>query len=262
MSDVDFSGLLADLDRDFVPHVSVNGVIFGVHGGALKVLLLQSAGTGTWSLPGGYVRRDESVDAAAARMVREMTGLSAPGLRQFHTFGGPARGEAVVADVLRCMGVDVRPDHWVLGRVVSVGYVALVDQSRAVATPNAWTSRIDWCAPSERPSLIIDHDEMVERAARAVHSQIDDLLFDAQLPPAGFTMPELQRLHETVLGRALDRRNFQKRMLEPGLVERLPEQRVGGRRKPTYVYRWADRKFLDSAGRRTTALATPSVVAR
>jgi 8-oxo-dGTP diphosphatase len=241
MADVDFSNLLADLDRDCLPHMSVNGVIFGAHGGALKVLLMQSAGTGTWSLPGGYVRRDESIDAAAARMVREMTGLSETVLRQFHTFGGPARGEAVVADVLRAMGVDERPDHWVLGRVVSVGYVALVDQSRAQVAPNAWTRTIEWCDLTDRPSLIIDHDQMVERALIAVRAQIDDLLLDAQLPPAGFTMPELQRLHETLLGRALDRRNFQKRMLELGLVERLPDQRIGGRRKPTYVYRWASR---------------------
>ena len=64
-----------------------------------------------------------------------------------------------------------------------------------------------------------------------MRSQLDELLVDAQLLPAAFTMPELQQLHETVLGRALDPRNFQKRMLETGLVERLPELRVGGAEK-------------------------------
>jgi 8-oxo-dGTP diphosphatase len=235
----DVSTLLADLDRDYVPHLSVNGVIFGAHGGVLKVLLMQSEGTGTWSLPGGYVRWNEAIDDAAARVLTETAGLSGAVLRQFQTFGGPARGEAVVAEALRAMGIEPPPDHWVLGRVVSVGYVALVDSSRAQVTPNAWSRTIEWCDLSDRPSLIIDHDEMVERALVAVRSQIDDVSHDATLLPAEFTMPEVQKLHETVLGRALDRRNFQKRMLELGLVERLPDLRTGGRRKPTFVYRWA-----------------------
>ena len=217
----------------------MNGVIFGAHGGSLKVLLMESAGTGRWCLPGGYVRWDESIDDAAARMLREMAGLSGAAFRQFQTFGGPLRGEAVVADALRAMGIDAPSDHWVLGRVVSVGYVALVNTSRAQVSPNAWTRAIEWWDLNERPALIIDHDAMVDRALVAVRSQIDDLSVDANLLPAAFTMPELQQLHETVLGRALDRRNFQKRMLELGLVERLPDLRIGGRRKPTYVYRWA-----------------------
>lgn len=243
MADPDFSTLLADLDRECIPHLSVNGVLFSTDGGVLRVLLMQSAGTGTWSLPGGYVRRTESVDDAAARMVHEMTGLSAPVLHQFQTFGGPARGEAVVADALHAVGVDVPADHWVLGRVVSVGYVALVDASRAQVAPNVWSRAIDWCDVRERPPLIIDHDAMVERALAFVRAQVDELVVNAGVLPDTFTMPELQRLHETVLGRPLDRRNFQKRMLDLGLVERLPDQRVGGRRKPTYVYRWAGREI-------------------
>ena len=241
MSTADYSSILAELDRDYVPHLSVNGVIFGADAGALKVLLMQSTGTGTWSLPGGYVRRDESVDDAAARVLIEMAGLSGAALRQFHTFGGPTRGEAVIADELRAMGVEAPPEHWALGRVVSIGYVAVVDATQAHVTHNAWSRAVAWCDVTARPPLIIDHDEMVDRALATVRARIDDLSLEGALLPAAFTMPELQRLHETVLGRALDRRNFQKRILELGLVERLPDLRVGGRRKPTYMYRWATR---------------------
>ena len=241
MSIADLSTLLTELDRDYLPHLSVNGVIFGADAGVLRVLLMQSTGTGTWALPGGYVRRAESVDDAAARVLHEMAGLADAALRQFHTFGGPARGEAIVADVLRAMGVEAPADHWVLGRVVSIGYVAVVDAAKAQVTPNAWTRRLEWCDVTQLPPLIIDHAEMVRRALDTVRSQIDDLPLDAHLLPAAFTMPELQKLHETVLGRTLDRRNFQKRMLDLGLVERLPDHRVGGRRKPTYMYRWATR---------------------
>jgi ADP-ribose pyrophosphatase YjhB (NUDIX family) len=238
MASSDLTQLFAELERDYLPYLSVNGVIFGANNGELKVLLMQSAGTGTWSLPGGYVRRQESVDDAAARMVEEMTGLSHPMLRQFHTFGGPARGEAVVADTLNALGVAVPTDHWVLGRVVSVGYVALVDAQQAPISQSPFSRVVAWCDVATRPRLIIDHDEMVERALAAVRAQIDALAMTTNALPAAFTMPELRQLHETVLGRSLDRRNFQKRMLEIGLVARLPKLRTGGRRKPTYLYEW------------------------
>jgi 8-oxo-dGTP diphosphatase len=238
MSAADLPNLLDELDRDFLPHLSVNAVIFGAHAGALTVLLMKWEGSATWSLPGGYVRRDESVDDAAIRMIRERTGLSDTVLRQFHTFGGLHRGEAVVADALRAMGMEPAADHWVLGRVVSVGYVALVDSSRAQLAPDAWTQEHTWCDVTERPALILDHNAMVERALSTIRANLDALPLDESLLPGAFTMPELQRLYETVLGRPLDRRNFQKRMRELGLVERLPDQRIGVRRKPAYVYRW------------------------
>ena len=240
MSATETDTALTELDHDCLPHLSVNAVIFGAHAGALKVLLMQSAGTGTWSLPGGYVRRIESINDAAARMIRERTGLADTVLRQFYTFGTPDRGEAVVAHALRAMGIEAPADHWVLGRVVSVGYVALVDSSRAQVVPDAWTRAHAWWDLAERPALILDHDDMVARALEWVRAQLDDLPLGANLLPVAFTMPELQRLYETVLDRPLDRRNFQKRMLELGLVERLPDQRIGRRRKPTYVYRWAN----------------------
>ncbi len=233
--------LLAELDRECLPHLSVNAVIFGAHDGALKVLLMESAGTGTWSLPGGYVRRTESMDDAVSRVLFEMTALSGTTLRQFHTFGGAARGEAAVASALHAHGIDVPADHWVLGRVVSVGYVALVDVSQARVAPSIWANSLRWWDLTDRPSLIIDHDDMVQRALKSARSQIDDLLVETNLLPPTFTMPELQRLHETILGRSLDRRNFQKRMLELGLVERLPDLRQGVRRKPAFTYRWARR---------------------
>ena len=235
------AALLAELERDCLPHLSVNGVIFGAHAGELKVLLLRWQGLDAWSLPGGYVRRDEPLDQAAARMLRERTGLEDALLRQFHTFGALDRGEGVLADVFRALGVEARPDHWALGRVVSVGYVALVDFTRARVVPDPLTPDYGWWDPAARPRLLLDHDAMVERALAALRAGLDDLPLGASLLPGAFTMPELQRLYETVLGRPLDRRNFQKRMLELGLVERLPELRTGGRHRPTYVYRWAGR---------------------
>ena len=249
MSPAEVEALLAKLDRESLPNVSVNGVIFGLDGDArLAVLLMQAAGGDAWSLPGGYVRRDESVDDAAARMVRERTGLDHTVLRQFHAFGATNRGEAAVAEAINAFGIAIPSDHWILGRVLSVGYVALVDVSRAQVVPDTWTRAFGWWHVPERPALIMDHYEMVERALGAVRAQLDDLPLGATLLPAAFTMPELQRVYEAVLGRSLDRRNFQKRMMELRLVERLPDQRIGRRRKPAYVYRWTGGASATGAG--------------
>lgn len=238
----DLGRLLADLDRECLPHLSVNGVVFGAHAGALSVLLLRAPGTGGWQLPGGYVRRGEAVDDAAARVVRERTGLGDAVLRQFHTFGATDRGEAALAPVLRALGVELPAGHWALGRVVSVGYLALVDAGRARVAPDALTAESRWWDAAARPPLLFDHGEMVERALAVLRARLDALPLGATLLPGAFTMPELQRLYETVLGRPLDRRNFQRRMLELGLVARLPGPgpRAGAVGRPGHRYRWVD----------------------
>jgi ADP-ribose pyrophosphatase YjhB (NUDIX family) len=253
MTHAALSNLFADLDRDCLPHLSVNGVVFGAHAGALQVLLIRWAAVGQWALPGAYVRRDEGVDEAAARMVHEHVGLRDAALQQFHTFGARDRVGAALAAGFRALGVEPPPGHWALGRVVSVGYVALVDASQARAEPpplsQPLTPEYAWWDVAARPALMLDHDAMVELALARVRARLDDLPLGATLLPGAFTMSELQRLYETVLGRSLDRRNFQKRILDLGLVDRLPDQRTGGRHRPPQLYRWAGRgKDLD--GRR------------
>ncbi len=241
MNDSDLAQALAELDRDYLPHVSMNGVIFGARSGRLEVLLMRWFGLDVWGLPAGYVRRDEDLDTAAARMVREQTHLDGVFLTQFQTFGRADRGEAAFAELLRARGIGVPADHWVFGRVVSIGYVALVDAAQARVVPDALADEHRWWDVAARPRLAFDHDEMVERALAALRAQLDDLPLGATLLPGEFTMPELQRLYETVHGRALDRRNFQNRMLGLGLVERLPEPRPSRVSRPTYVYRWVGR---------------------
>lgn len=259
----DLARIFAELDRDYLPHISLNGVVFGARSGRLEVLLMRWLGLDVWGLPAGYVRRDEDLDAAAARMVREQTHLEGVFLNQFHTFGRADRGEAAFAELLRTRGIDVPSGHWAFGRVISVGYVSLVDAARARVVPDVLADEHRWWDVAARPRLAFDHDEMVERALAALRAQLDELPLGATLLPGEFTMPELQRLYETVHGRALDRRNFQNRMLGLGLVERLPEARPSRVSRPTYVYRWvgrgatygndrSDRGAADRAGAATT----------
>lgn len=226
-------------DAALVPHLSVDCTVFGFHDGALHVLLVRWRHLDRWSLPGGHVRRDESVDDAAARVLRERTGLDRIYLQQFHAFGGTDRGEDVLRSLAEAMGDEVPAGHWMADRVVSIGYLALVSFAAATPTPDALSTECRWWEVRECPPLLMDHDAIVARALDTLRTQARYLPLGHNLLPEKFTMPELQRLYEAVLGRALDRRNFQKRVLDLGFVERLDERRTGGAHRAPYLYRFA-----------------------
>jgi ADP-ribose pyrophosphatase YjhB (NUDIX family) len=230
---------LAGGDREYLPHLTVDCAILGFHAGELKVLLLRWKHSASWSLPGGFVRRDEPLDRAAERVLRERTGLDRIYLRQFHAFGGTDRHEEALLPALEALGVTVPRDHWLVSRVVSIGYVALVDFAEATPNPDFLSEECRWWDLYDHPRLLFDHEEVVQRALETVRDRLDSEVIASKLLPDHFTMPELQRLYETVLGRPLDRRNFQKRILDRGLVERLPERKAGGAHRAPFLYRFA-----------------------
>jgi 8-oxo-dGTP diphosphatase len=222
----------------FVPHLSVDCVVFGFHEGDIKLLLLEWKNGSVWTLPGGFVRHDDSLDDAAHRVLRDRTGLRHIHLRQFHAFGALGRREATGRRLFTRNGLDAPRGLWLFKRVVSVGYYALVDFEKARPTADFLTDSCSWHPLRARPALAYDHDAMVTRALEVLQSGLDVPGAGASLLPERFTMPELQQLHEAILGRPLDRRNFQKRMLERGGLERLAERRTGGAHRAPYLYRF------------------------
>jgi ADP-ribose pyrophosphatase YjhB (NUDIX family) len=225
-------------DRAYIPNLSVDCAILGFHSGELKVLLLRWKGTDLWSLPGGFVRQDESMDDAAERVLLQRTGLDRIYLRQFHAFGDLGRREDALRPVFEDMGISVPQDHWLLRRVVAVGYVALVDFAEATPTPDPFSDACQWWDLHERPALLFDHDLIVTRALETVRQQLETAPIAASLLPTKFTMPELQRLYETLLGRRLDRRNFNKWIRERGLIEKLAERKRGSAHRAPFLYRF------------------------
>jgi 8-oxo-dGTP diphosphatase len=217
----------------FLPHVSVDCVIFGFHHAELKLLLLKWKQAKVWTLPGGYVGRRESLEAAAHRVLRERTGLTDVFLHQFHAFGGTRRKEASIRKLFETLDLPVARGAWPLGRVISIGYYALVDFSKVKPQADYLSDTCAWHAIDERPALAFDHDAIVAKALETLRASLDAPSLGATLLPERFTMPELQRLHEAILGRPLDRRNFQKKMLDRGVVVRLAERRtsIGSRRR-------------------------------
>ncbi len=222
----------------FLSHLSVDCVVFGFHGDDLKLLLLKWKDADVWVLPGGYVGLRQSLDDAAHEVLRQRTGLRRVHLRQFHAFGGLGRKEGASRRFIAANSGEVSRDLWVFKRVVSVGYYALVDYPEVRPTPDPWSDACAWHPLDGHPPLAYDHDQIVERALGALRAALERPGAGASLLPERFTMPELQRLHEAVLGHTLDRRNFQKRMLERGGIERLSERRTGGAHRAPYLYRF------------------------
>lgn len=222
----------------FLPHLAVDCVIFGFHEGELKVLLMRWKHATGWSLPGGYVERHRSLDEAAHRVLQQRTGLDQIYLQQFHTFGGTDRRESTLLSTFEGLGLPVPEGAWFLDRVVSVGYYALVDFTRAAPTPDLYSEACAWWDVLDHPPLLFDHDEMIHRALRRLREGLSYRPIGLNLLPETFTLPELQGLYETLLGRKLDRRNFQRKIQALGIVERLEERRTGGAHRAPYLYRF------------------------
>ena len=236
----------------FVPHLAVDCVVLGFHDGALQLLLTRWRSPRRWSLPGGFVRRDESLDDAARRVLRLRTGLDGAYLEQFHAFGAVDRGDPEIARAFDEPGAPA-PDgapaalaapRWIAERVVSVAYYALVDHARArPAADGVLTDECRWWPVHARPALLFDHDAMVDRALGALRTHLGYRPVARSLLPDAFTLPELQRLYEAVLERSLDRRNFQKKMRELEILDRIGERRGVGVRRAPYLYRFRPAQY-------------------
>lgn len=231
---------LAQGELYYLSHLSVDCVVFGFHDGHLKVLLLQLSDTNEWCLPGGFIQHAEPLDAAAVRIVNQRTGLKNIYLRQFHAFGDPSRQRRNDDKILK----GVKPDSWIMKRFITIGYWALVEYSKAVPIPDQFSSQCCWVNVTKVPSLILDHNLILEKALQSLRLSLNDYPVGKDLLSEKFTMPELQRLYETVLNRKLDRRNFQKQILSMGLLERLKEKKKGGAHRSPFLYRFDKRKYL------------------
>ncbi|CCH51249.1 NUDIX hydrolase [Fibrisoma limi BUZ 3] len=230
-------------EQDWLPSLSVDCVIFGFHENELKVLLLTFRHTDLLALPGGLVHRQEDVDDAAKRILAERTGLADIYLEQFHTFGQLGRGsDQFGRKIAKANGIDLPPDHWFTRRFVSVGYYALVDFSRVIPSPDVFSESIDWYDVRELPPLVLDHSLIVQKALDTLRLMLDHRLIGFNLLPEMFTMGELQRLYETILGKKLLRTNFQRKMLSLEILERLDKKWTGGAHKAPYLYRFDTKK--------------------
>ena len=206
-------------------YVSVDCIIFGFDEGELKLLLLKrnfEPAMGKWSLMGGFVQEDESVDAAAKRVLAELTGLENVYMEQVGTFG----------DLERDPGE----------RVISVAYYALVNVNEydreLVQQHNAHWTKID-----ELPQLIFDHPIMISKARELMKQKASVEPIGFNLLPKLFTLSQLQSLYEAIYGETMDKRNFRKRVAEMDYIEKTDKIDKLGSKRGAALYKFNGKAY-------------------
>lgn len=214
-----------DLSSYERPSVSVDIILFTVMEGDLKVLLIKRRippFKGMWAIPGGFVRKGETLDEAALRELREETNVSDVYLEQLYTFGDPGRD----------------PRAW----VITVAYFALVSFDRFEIRADTDAEDVGWHSMYDLPELAFDHSRILAYALERLRNKLEYTNVGFQLLPKKFTLTELQRLHEIILHRALDKRNFRKKILSQGILKELDETKMEGVHRPARLYKFIEKK--------------------
>lgn len=205
--------------------VAVDSIVFGFDNYELKILLIRrpvEPNKGEWSLMGGFVQDYEDVDAAAKNVLLKLTGLSDVYLEQLYTFGNVNRDAGA--------------------RVISVAYYSLIkinDYDKEVVRKNG----AEWFKASEHPSLVFDHNDMVQNAISKLRRKCRTQPIGFELLPEKFTIPQLQSLYEAILMKPLDKRNFRKKMLSMNLLDKLEEKDKESSKKGAYYYKFNNLKY-------------------
>jgi 8-oxo-dGTP diphosphatase len=214
------------------PSVTVDTVLFTIRAGELAVLMIRRGGPpfkGHWALPGGFVEENESLERAASRELQEETSIVQTALEQLGAFGDPGR--------------DPR------GHTVSVAFYAfLVATTRPIAADDAADAQWVPLSTLARARVAFDHTRII---ALAIDRLREQLVMQAQdgglrttgtarfeIVPPRFTLSELQHVHEAVLGKRIDKRNFRSKLISQGLVEPVASAHRTGRHRPAQLYRW------------------------
>jgi 8-oxo-dGTP diphosphatase len=202
------------------PAVTTDVVLFTIQDEKLMVLLIQRANDpnkGRWCLPGGFVDIDEGLEQCARRELEEETGVSHVYLEQLYTFGKPDR--------------DPRE------RIITVAYYAMAPVERLRVRAASDASAAAWFPVDELPDPGFDHRQIINLALRRLASKLQYSTLAMQFMPQTFTLGELQKVYEIILGEAQDKRNFRKRILAYDCLEETGEIRRDRGHRPARLYR-------------------------
>lgn len=206
-------------------YVAIDCIIFGFNEGELNLLLLKrnfEPAMGEWSLMGGFVQENESVDDAAKRVLNELTGLSNVYMEQVGSFGEIGRDPGE--------------------RVVSVAYYALINineyDKELVQQHNAF-----WVNINELPALIFDHPQMVTQARMLMQQKASTEPIGFNLLPKLFTLSQLQSLYEAIYGETIDKRNFRKRIAEMDYIEKTEMIDKTGSKRGAALYQFNEKAY-------------------
>lgn len=220
--------------------LSVDCALFGFDGEALKLLLIQqrtdvqgplSEEDLQMALPGDFVHEHEALESAAERVLHELTGLHNVYLKQFHAFGDPDRVKGL------------KDQHWLRtfranpeNRVVTVAYFGLVSLHDHVPQASSFAGHAEWVDVGALPDLAFDHNDIADLAVATLREQLESKHIGFEMLPKKFTLRQLQSLHEIVLDKKLDKRNFRKNIKRMDHVVPLDEKEQGVLHKPAQLF--------------------------
>jgi ADP-ribose pyrophosphatase YjhB (NUDIX family) len=205
--------------------LAVDCIIFGFDEEDLKILLIKrdfEPEKGKWSLMGGFLRRQENLNMAANRILFQLTGIEKIYMEQLYAFSE----------------VDRDPAE----RTISVAYFALINSKEHDK------SLIDkhsakWYSITELPELIFDHAEMITKAITRLRYKTSKKPIGFELLPEKFTMRQLQKLYECILGEELDKRNFINKINALDILIKLDEKDMNSSRKGSFLYKFDALKY-------------------
>ncbi|MFN3847993.1 MAG: NUDIX hydrolase [Spirosomataceae bacterium] len=234
-------------ETNYIHQLSIDCVIFGYRERELKVLVPKvNIEIPLWTLPGGFIKQEESIDEAAKRILEERTGLKDIYLEQFRVFGEPTRINLEISQNLNKLKNQITENGmldeadvvWLSKRFISIGYYALVDINKVNPKTGIFDESVDWYNVKDLPKMIMDHNEMVSHALETLRQNLDQKLIGFNLLPETFTMKEVQELYEAVYDKPFARNNFQKKILDLDVLERLEKKFTGAANKAPYLYRF------------------------
>ena len=216
------------------PAVTVDCVVFGLDAEHdLKIMLIKRGiepFKGKWALPGGFIKMEESLDEAALRELKEETGVDEIFLEQLYTFGAPER--------------DPRE------RVITVAYFALINLADHAIEARTDAADVAWYSLKDVPDVVFDHAEIIDIAYKRLQGKLRYEPIGFELLPKKFTLTQLQKLYEQILGTELDKRNFRRKILKMDLLKKLDEMQTGVAHRAARLYSFDEEKYqsLKEAG--------------
>ena len=204
--------------------------IFTVDKGVTKVLLIRRKNEpfkGMWALVGGALYNDEELIDGLKRELKEKTGIE-----NIH---------------LEMANVYSRIDRSPVMRMVAISYIGIVDKNKlSILKETLKTVDCDWFPLDRIPKLACDHNEILEDAAKLLKERIKKTDMLRYLYPSGFTMPEIQKVYESILGVSFDRRNFRKKLLSLGFIKETNKTERFEGKKPAKIYEFKKQNEIKS----------------
>ncbi len=238
--------LVQDAILRSVPQLSINTVIFRFHDQQLQFAAVKLINGNLWYIPGGYVYQDESIDEAAKRNLYEQTLIDNLILYQFGSFGSSERKMKTDIDEIQQLGLSQEYLDWIGQRFVTIAYYSVIADPDAKIKEGSMYSSGKWLNIDNKYKFAMDHGEIVAEARKALARDLLSRPILSSFLPAEFTIPELQKLYEAILGRPVDRGNFRKRILKLDIIAKTGEVKGNTGQRPPELYRLNKTNYLNS----------------